>query len=234
MSRSLQAPKIVHLIYFPWDRDQRLLPDPSDFDRAPCDRTRHYAPDFEVRLWTYDRARAFCGDFYPEIWSVLQSVPRPMMIVDVLRWLVVHHHGGIYWQYGSTPRVPMAEFLPSPGKAVKLFTEVVITPDFARQMASEPIRGGEPEERVRVRNQVFSAVARSDFVAAVLDLQLMRLKSHPVRRDYDVLFVTGPALCSTVYDRCGRTDPRVELVPPGQSERMFEVHSTGSWRTDAA
>ena len=228
------APKIIHLIFFPWDRDQRLLPDPSAFDRAPYERVRQCAPDFEVRLWTYDRARGFASEHYPEIWAALQSVPRPMMIVDVLRWLVVHHHGGIYWQYGSTSRVPMTEFLPSPGKAVKLFTEVVITPEFARQMAFEPIRRGEPEERVRIRNQVFSAAPRSDFVASVLDLQLMRLKSHPVCRDYDVLFVTGPALCSTVYDRCGPTDPRVELVPLDQSERMFKVHSTGSWRTDPA
>jgi hypothetical protein len=156
-----------------------------------------------------------------------------MMMVDVLRWLVVQHYGGSYWQYGSTPRVPMSAFLPSAGKQVKLLTETVITPEFAQQVAAEPIRCGEPEELVRVRNQVFGALPGSGFIAELLELQMRRLKSPRIRRDYDVLFVTGPALCSTVYERCGRRDPGVELVPLDESARMLSVHSTGSWRTDA-
>jgi mannosyltransferase OCH1-like enzyme len=226
------APKLIHLVYFPWDRQHGLLPDTQTFDRGPFERLRLAAPDFEVRLWTWGLAEAFGREHYPEVWATLLTAPRPVMIVDVLRWLLVHHYGGIYWQYGSEPLVPMAGFLPAPGREIRLLTETVLTRDFARRMAAEPIRQGQVEERIRVGNQAFAALPGSRFVKAVIDLQLERLKRGTVRCDYDVLFMTGPALVSTAYHLHGRNDKGVELLSLHDSRRMLRTHSAGSWRTD--
>ena len=110
-------PRLIHLIYFPWDRNHRLKPDEDDFDHGPCEVLRRYASGFEVRLWTFSAIRDFCLRNYPDVWSVVERCPHPTMMVDVLRWLVVRHFGGIYWQMSTTPLAPMDAFCLRPGKA---------------------------------------------------------------------------------------------------------------------
>lgn len=226
------APKIVHLIFFPWDKEHQLLPDQSALDRKPYEEIVAFAPDFEVIFWTYDKAKFFCKQYYPDIWAVLQTATRPVMLVDVLRWLVVYHFGGIYWQYGSTPLVPMDRFLPSRNKAARVFTECIITPEFAQQMATEPIRNGEPEELVRIATQVFSAVPRSPFVKKVVDFLVMRMRTYTLVRDYDLLFITANAAATTAYHQFGKDDPQVELVSLAHTHRMIKWHFKGRWRKD--
>lgn len=230
----MSAPRIIHLIYFPWDRNQRLLEDPFAFDHAPVEAMRAYAPDFEVRLWTYPEARSFCEQCYRDVWRALQRAARPVMLVDVIRWVVVHHFGGIYWQIGTTPLAPMQAFLPREGKDVRLFTEFELTPEQCRIAASEPIRKAEPEEPIRVLIQAFSARPRAAFVERLLGLQVERLQRFDVKRDYDVLFITGNAVASTAYDRFGKTDPAVELLPLSVSRRLLKWHYKGTWRKDSS
>lgn len=232
--RNVSAPQIIHLVYFPWDRNQRLLDDPLAFDRTPVEAMRAYAPDFDVRLWTYPEAKDFCEAQYPDVWRALQRAARPVMLVDVMRWVVVHHFGGLYWQLGTTPLAPMRAFLPSEGKDVRLFTEFELTPEQCHIAASEPIREGRPEEPTRVLIQAFSARPGATFVARMIKLQTERLLRHEVKRDYDILFITGNAAASTAYDRYGKTDPSVELLPASESRRLLKWHYKGTWRTAAA
>lgn len=230
----VSAPRIIHLIYFPWDRNQCLLDDPLAFDRAPVDAMRAYAPDFEIRLWTYPDAQFFCEQHYPDVWRALQRAARPVMLVDVLRWVVVHRFGGIYWQLGTTPLAPMRAFLPGEGRNVRLFTEFELSPDQCRIAMPEPIRSGEPEEPTRVLIQVFSARPHAAFIERMIGLQVERLQRYEVKRDYDILFITGNAAASTAYDRFGRTDPAVELLPASESRRLLKWHYKGTWRKDTA
>lgn len=230
---AVSAPRIIHLIYFPWDRNQRLLDDPLAFDRAPVEAMRAYAPDFEVRLWTYPEARSWCESHYPEVWRVLQRASRPVMLVDVLRWVVVHQVGGIYWQLGTTPLAPMRAFLPSDGKDVRLFTEFELSPEQGQVAAAEPIRAGEPEESTRVLIQAFSARPKAKFVERMIEFQTERMLRYEVKRDYDVLFITGNAAASTAYDRFGRSDPAVELIPSSESRRLMKWHYRGTWRLES-
>ncbi len=226
------APAIIHMMHFPWDRDHKLLDDPNQFDKDPYLAMRDYAPDFEVKLWTYPEARALCEREYPDVWKALQNVSRPVMLLDVLRWVVVHHMGGIYWQMNTTPLAAMRSYLPSPGKSVRLFTEFELTPEQCRRSASEPIRNGEPEEATRVLIQVFSAVAGAAYVKRVIDFLAERVRKHTPQKDYDILFITGNAGASTAYDRFGKDDPAVERTDLAKSKSMIKWHYRGSWRTD--
>lgn len=220
------------MVYFPWGPDQKRLADPDAFDHRPFENMRRYAPDFEVRLWTWPRAREWCRAEYPAIWRVVEALPRPTMMVDVLRWLAVYHFGGLYWQYDMNPLAPMARMLPGPGKEARLFTEFVLSPEECRRMADEPIRRGEPEEAERVMNQAFSAVPRHRFIKAVLDLIVERATTLTPRRDYDILYICANAAVSTAWARFGRTDPSVELLSRPETRRLLRVGYKGTWRAD--
>ncbi|HOW96266.1 MAG TPA: hypothetical protein P5567_03455 [Kiritimatiellia bacterium] len=228
------APRLIHMMFFPWGKDQKLRADQETFDRKPFESMARYAPDFEVRLWTYARAREFCAANYPAIWEGIHRLARPIMMLDVLRWLVVYHFGGVFWQYYQVPLAAMDRMLPSPGRQAKVFTEFVLSPEECRRLAAEPIRNGEPEESIRVLNQVFSAVPRHPFIKATLDLIVERTSTLTPKRDYDILFISANAAVSTAYDRFGKNDPTVELVSRPDTRAMFKTQYLGSWRTDDA
>ena len=193
---------------------------------------RQYAPDFDVRLWTFSKAKDFCLSHYPAAWDIVRICPHPTMMVDILRWVIVHHFGGIYWQMSTTPLTNMDNLLPSAGKTVRLFTEFNSTPDQCRLMAAEPIRNGEPEESIRVLNQVFAAQPQTPFVQKHIDLILKRNLSYTPRKDYDILFIGANAALSTSYDRFGKNDPDVELINLEHSRLMLKWRYLGSWRKE--
>ena len=220
------------MMYFPWGKDQRLVADQHDFDHRPYERMVRYAPNFEVKLWDYYTTEAFCLKHYPKIWKVARALPRPMMLVNTLRWLVVYHFGGISWQYDMNPLVPMERILPSPGKEARVFTEFVLNPEECLIKASEPIRKGEPEESVRVPSQAFCAVPRHRYIKSAVDLIHERSKRHVFKRDYDCQFMTGNAAASAAYDLFGKNDPTVERVPRDETWQMMKIIFQGTWRTE--
>jgi hypothetical protein len=219
-------------MHFPWDREQRLLEDPHDFDPTPYEVMQTYAEGMEVRLWTYPAVRALCEEHYPAVWAALRDVARPVMLVDVLRWVVVHRFGGIYWQMNSTPLVRMEKFLPLAGKQVRLFTEFDLDSEQCQRARSEPIRNGEPEESKRVMIQAFSAEPGAPFIEKLIGFLLERVRRYRPQKDYDILFITGNAAVSTAYDGFGRNDPGVQLTNLAESRRMVKLHYEGAWRTD--
>ncbi|MBU1694419.1 MAG: hypothetical protein KKC51_10705 [Verrucomicrobia bacterium] len=222
----------IHMIYIPWGKDQKLLADLDAFDHQPCENMRQYAAGFEVKLWTHSRIQELCLQHYPSIWRTISTVARPMVMVDLLRWLVVYHFGGIYWQYDMNPLVPMDRILPSPGKKARVFTEFVLGPEECLKAAAEPIRQGEPEEPLRIVNQAFSAEPGHPFIKATRDLILERIQRYELKTDYDLLFISANAAVSTAYDRFGKGDPTVELVSRPETREIMKIDYKGTWRTD--
>lgn len=232
ISMNPDVPRIIHLMFFPWGKDQQLLADSNDFDHGPYERMIRYAPDFEVKLWDYPATEALCLEHYPDIWRVANEQPRPMMLVNTLRWLMVYHFGGISWQYDMNPLVPMERILPSPGKECRVFTEFELTPAQCRIQAPEPIRKGEPEETVRIPSQAFAAVPRHRYMKAVVDFIHGRCQTYTFKRDYDCQFMSGNAAASTAYDRFGKNDPTVERIGLAETRRMMKFIYQGTWRTE--
>ena len=226
------VPHLIHMVFFPWDRNQKLLADCHDFDHEPYEQMVQYAPDFEVRLWTLDKARDLCDRECPDIWTLIESAPKPMMMVDLLRWHLLWRFGGIYWQYDFNPLTRMDDFLPSEEKRVRLFTEFVLTDEQRSRMAKEPIRNGEPEERIRVLNQVFSGEPGHMFFRSTVELIAHRMRHCEMKRDYDLLYISANAAVSTSYDRHGKDDASVELLPRETMRSMIKVTYKGTWRTD--
>lgn len=225
-------PNIIHSIHFQWDENQYVDPLGAAFDMTPHHTMCAYAPDFDVRLWTYPLSRDFCVKHYPAIWEILQTCSRPVMMIDVLRWLITYHFGGIYWQMRTIPLVPMSRFFPTPGQEVRLFTENVMTPTQCQAMAIEPIREGRPEEPIRVSNQVFSAASGHPFLQDMVSFLLGRIQTMTPRKDYDVLYISANGAVSEAYDTFGKQAGGIELTNLETTRRMVKWRYGGAWRKD--
>lgn len=229
------VPRIIHLMFFPWGKDQKLIADQNDFDHTPYENMVRYASEFEVKLWDYYAAEKICLEHYPEVWTMAINFPRPMMTVNTLRWLMVYHHGGLSWQYDMNPLRPMEQYLPSKDKECRLFTEFVLFPDECRiKSDQEPIRAGVPEEPVRIPSQVFSAIPQHRYMKSVVGYIQKQAATYTFKRDYDCQFITGNAAASTAYDLFGKNDPTVERVGAVETRRMIKIIYLGTWRTEAS
>lgn len=226
---------LVHSSFYPWPiatRDGQYVL--SQRDPVPYEHMVQYAPDDGVKLWEHENTRALCEAHYPEIWNVIRDEAWPTKILDVTRWLFVYHFGGVYCQYGLDPLVPMADFMPSPGKGVRLFTEFVLSAEEIEKSRSLPYRQNEPEEPDRVCNQIFAATPKHPFIKSLLDLILDRCRTITPSNDYDILYISSTAAVSTAYARFGRSDPTVELISRDETKKFIKLRYRGSWRRDAA
>jgi len=224
------TPKLIHLIYIPWDQKQKLKDDYMDFDKTAYEQLKKENPDYEIKLWLLPDIKNFVREFYIDYYDIIFSVPRPVMIVDILRLLIIYHYGGIYWQYGSQRKCSMDNFLPSKNKKVKLFVEKIITTEFANSMKNEPIRNGEPEELIRVCNQIFSAESKNSYIFEIFKVAIENCKKYQVMKDYDILYITGNAMMSMVYDKIGKNNTEVELIE--NTLDIVQLSYNGSWRMD--
>ncbi|NCA25059.1 MAG: hypothetical protein EBS91_10790, partial [Betaproteobacteria bacterium] len=76
-----RCPRLIHMIYIPWNRDQTLKEDEDDFDKGPYETMKRRHPDFEVRLWKRSSLDRFLRLYYPQYRDRIWSVRRPVMTV---------------------------------------------------------------------------------------------------------------------------------------------------------
>lgn len=197
-------------------------------------KLQRYAPDAEFHLWGREELEALADAYRPGLWAELSGLARPVMAVDVLRWLVLYRMGGLYWQLGCIPWRPMAAFVPTnPGIECRLWTENVMTEAECQAMTVHPIRAGIPEEPVRVAIQVFYCQRGAAFAKRMLDFLLERIRRWTPQEDYDVLYITGNGAMSEFWNRFGRDDPHVELIGLSETRQMVRWQYHGMWRKDS-
>ena len=229
------VPKIIHLMYFPWDKNQNLLKNQNDFDRTYCDELRKAYPDMLVMMWTLPLVHSFCDKHYPGLWEMVrQNAVRPTQLVDLFRWLVVYHFGGLYLQYDSKLYVHPEQLLPSQGFDLRLYTEFVwVTPVWqwlaGRKFA---IRNYLPEEKWRIMNQLFAATPKHPYVWLTWTSILERMCKWKPKCDYDILFIGANAFVSELYDKVGQKQKTTERINFWQTRHLVKVSNKGSWRLD--
>lgn len=219
----------LHLIYIPWDKDQKLKDDQYDFDHTFYNNIKNI-PDIDVYLWTYDKLKTFSEEKQPGLWDKLwKIVDRPVQIVDFYRIFVVYHLGGIYWQYGSKNFVPFRDFV-SRDKDCLLLTEAILFRGFAKMVGKKyEIREGKEEELLRIATQVFWAKKNNEFMKTLMEASLSRLEKYQIKQDYDILYIGGNAMISEVYDQYPRKD-EIEVKSLKDTKKMVYFSSSGSWR----
>lgn len=225
-------PKIIHLMYFPWDRNQKLKDDENDFDHTFYNVIAERNPGWEIRLWTLSKTKEFVDQRYPGLWENMWGLfVRPTQAVDFFRLLVTHEFGGIYWQYESEQLVDLKRFIPTGRAKIKLFVETNISRDFSKKMAEQPIRNGKPEEIRRICNQIFSAYPQNDFLNYCIEKSKRNLQTFSVFCDYDILYIGANAMFSEAYHGYGDYS-YIQVVSRFFRKRMIKLVCRGSWRTD--
>lgn len=209
-----------------------LYKTPYDYGGA-WDNLQRYAPGAGFHLWGREELEVLAEGFRKGLWQELAGLARPVMAVDILRWLVLYREGGLYWQLGCIPWRPMEAFVPEkPETECRLWTENVMTEAECRAMAAKPIRAEVPEEPVRVTIGVLYCKRGAAFAKRMLDFLLERTKRWTPQEDYDVLYITGNAAMSEAWERFGKDDPRVELTGLEKTRQMVRWQYHGMWRKD--
>jgi hypothetical protein len=232
---SFLVPQHAHAIYMPWDvKTQTLLQNQDDFDHTWFNTMKQQHPAWSWTLWSHDALWLLLQQHYPAWYSVLRTKPlsRPTMFVDIMRWVVVYHFGGVYIQYNSRLIQAPDALVPHAPYRVTLLTEVVLNTTQCRlEGKKHPIRAGVPEEPVRVANQAFASVVRHPYVRGFIEFILAQHVAHDVSEDYDILYIVANAAASTFWDQHHAAHPDVQLW--SNHKHVIQFSSTGSWRTDA-
>ena len=97
---------IPHIIHQTWKNAQV----PEQY-RAWHDSWKRLNPGFEVRLWTDADIAKFVATHYPEWQSVMRGYRVPISRIDLARYLILHHHGGVYADLDEECLKPFAPLL---------------------------------------------------------------------------------------------------------------------------
>lgn len=235
MIKVMRSPIYVHLIYFPWDKKGNLKKNENDFDKGPLNYMKKYVSQskyrrYEVKMWTLSEMTSFMMEKYPHYYKALfysDNIKHPTQYVDFCRLLVVYHFGGIYWQYGSKPKVPIDNFIPKT-KDLRLFVETIISENFSKKMANEPIRNGKPEELIRIANQIFvSKWKNNKFLEYCIIKSLNNINNYEPKCDYDILYIGANAMISEAYDKY---DDKSGIDLVFKTGLFVNISSYGTWR----
>lgn len=99
-------PKIIHLCWFSGDKFPVEI-------KVCVDSWKRILPDFEIRLWTYDDAKAIGCAFIDE---ALQE-RKWAFAADAVRFYAVHAYGGVYMDSDIFIRRRFDKFIPDKGFA---------------------------------------------------------------------------------------------------------------------
>lgn len=232
---NIKFPKMIHLIYLPWERENgRLKDDETDFDQTFYVNFQRENPKWFVVMWTQTTLKNFTAEYYPKYYDIWDKVKHPTQLVDFYRLLVTYHFGGIYWQYGSKNKVPINLFMPPMGKSARFFVELVLTDELnnkikADENLKQDIRNGKPEEPVRIANQCFCVYPRDDFLKYCIQKYWRNLHNYEVKNQYDILYIGATAMMSEAYDEYPRKN---EFVLDFNMKKYIKVLMNGSWRLD--
>ena len=231
----------IHMMFFPWDRDQEYFQNEFDFDYKPYVKMRKKNLKQLVIIWTRSKTKEFCLKYYPEVWKILEdNATRPIQYLDILRWLVVYHFGGLYWQYDSIMLKNPIDYMPSAGKQVRLFEYEKTHFYFENKGIISPYKGGWSPKlgfNLLVLQEVSPAVFSANqpkvkTVKKIVDFLLDRLQTKTVLRDADIPLITGAQALSEYNYSFGRNDPTFELSSSNETNKMFKVNAKGRWRTE--
>ncbi|KAL1586109.1 hypothetical protein WHR41_04746 [Cladosporium halotolerans] len=104
------APKILHQIMLHEEHHNTTL---SKYTTARQSCTSLH-PTWDHKLWTNNNATIFVVTNYPHILPHYLSYPQPIQRTNILRYLLLHHFGGVYLDADITCRAPLGPLLHTP------------------------------------------------------------------------------------------------------------------------
>jgi mannosyltransferase OCH1-like enzyme len=135
---SLKIPKIIHRIWMVFDPIHPEIPEVyKKFDQ----RLKELHPDWQIIEWNPLTILAFIKQYYPDFLPTYYSYVAPVQRVDVARYLILDHYGGLMIQhsfYVNKPLEPLIrgyEFVAT----VENIESFMLNPGFCASIPKHPI-----------------------------------------------------------------------------------------------
>ncbi|MCH9665145.1 MAG: glycosyltransferase, group 2 family protein, partial [Gammaproteobacteria bacterium] len=199
-------PRILHQTY----RDDKI---PAKLATLQSSWLKHN-PHWQYRFWSDNDIREFIAEHYADFLEVFDAYPHNIMRVDAFRYLLLHHHGGIYADLDFECLLPMDELLAD--------QDILLIPE-----PEEHINKHKP--RVRnldyvVSNALMASVPGHPFWREVVEL-LKKSANNP-----DVLDATGPFILTYAHKDF---TPTIPLANPRNFDGLLsDDHGKVGGRTE--
>ena len=199
----MPIPKIIHQTY----KDEKDMP---ILYRTCQETVKNLHPDFSYRFYTDEDMIQFIQKEYPEHYDQFLKLPRMIMKIDMFRYFLMYHYGGIYID------MDYKMF-----RSFDLLSESVVLPA-NRDSGS-------------LGNCIFASEAGHPFWKEVLDNFLLTDYSKSCK-DENVIKSTGPGFLSSVYKNSRYRNeifvPKRELFHPVSVQdikKQNELKSTNTY-----
>ena len=218
-----RIPAVCHVCWGLWD------------DGPIPERLRQSVDLWEAQGWTvriWQRAQMMeLLHQHPAVLAVCRTLPRKVQWADLLRYLIIYEHGGLYSDLDCQPRpgTDLLTFIQANSTNHSFFfIEEEFTEEFVQERCQRHryVTGDIPEPRIQFGNFLFASISKNPLILRILQMALDRCRAHPIPvHDFDILHTSGPHVLSTV----------VHGSPAGVSNtiryRDFALHlCTGAWR----
>ena len=82
-------PKIIHQSYKDWESK------PHFFNKSP-ELIKQYMPDWNYQFWSDEDLDLFIKETYPDSYEMWLTLTPKIKRIDVSRYYILHHFGGVY------------------------------------------------------------------------------------------------------------------------------------------
>jgi mannosyltransferase OCH1-like enzyme len=158
-------------------------------------RVRSLHPSWEYKLWTDEENLALVSQSAPRWLPLYNVLPRAIMRVDMIRYIILYLFGGLYLDLDYEVFRPF-----------DLVGETLVLP-----------RESDPGEEVFLGNCILASVPGHPFwehALTELETSFSRLGRKPLEQD--VIWLTGPGLLTRTYQKHGKNDATI-CIPPRNS-----------------
>ena len=198
-------PKIIHQT---WKTDQT----PIEW-QALVDSWKTHHPDWEYKLWTNEDGYRFVEQYYPSFYEAYCNLTYDIQRADAIRYVVVHHFGGLYVDMDY--------------ECLQPFDALLEKHDFI--IGFEPAEHAQMYGEAVLCNALFAAQPKAPFLSEAIE----RIEHSPsIVSHNDVLSTTGPLLLQKILEHQGREGlslfaPNVFCPLSANSDELIQLTQGG-------
>lgn len=178
----------------------------------------------EIKLWSKSDCEYLIQQ-YPE-YEGIYRVAKNVMKYDIMRYLIVYHCGGTYLDADIVLKKSMENIMANEC----FFIENIVPVNRNNPGHYQPIRKGILEHPIRIANYAFSSKPKNPIFIEILAEVKRRMYIQPNPKcDYDILYLTGPDVVTTVIHEIKKIIP-INIISKPVSNSIIEHTCAGEWR----
>ena len=217
-----KIPPVVHMIWYGVDAPSPLHHANEKYRRGYNSIVKNSM--CEIRLWTKSDCE-YLVQQYPE-YEGIYSAANNIMKYDIMRYLIVYHCGGSYLDADIVLKKSLANI----NANECFFIENIVPLSRNNPGYYEPIRKGVLELPIRIANYAFSSKPKNPiFLEFLAEIRRRMFVQRAPKRDYDVLYLTGPDVVTSVIHAVKKT-MTINVVSKLVSNSIIEHTCAGEWR----